>query len=218
MHHNLNNSGSARLIIFDAELDPGASPPYDKYVGQTNTFSLVWQNHADPLVELYAHDEVTPGGILIATSALSFDPQPLIDAIVSLTDRVTELEETLMLLQQPQELKAAHLVELSDVTFDDGSGGLAPLVATIPVPEGATHFSVQNQGVMAIEYSFEDAVGSESRFLQLERRSSANSPTLAEDIKLTIPQASLDVYVTRAESNSPPEFKVVVLFTGPAAA
>lgn len=71
MHMNTNNAGTVRLVIFDPALDPEAWPPYDKYVGQTNTFSLVWTDRERGMADLYVHDEHTLGGIKVASTDTS---------------------------------------------------------------------------------------------------------------------------------------------------
>lgn len=114
MHHNLHNMGSIRLVIFDPELDPLAQPPFDKYVGQTNTFSLVWRDRAAGLAELYIHDETTPGGHLLASS---------------LTEAAVAAIEALLVVKAPEwdaklGIAATLTLDAGLLTFDNGYGNV----------------------------------------------------------------------------------------------
>lgn len=65
--HNTGEMG-LKLVVFDSGMDPHAWPPAEKYIGQTNTFSLVWTDREAGEVALYVHDEFTQGGVQIASS------------------------------------------------------------------------------------------------------------------------------------------------------
>lgn len=57
-----------RIEVFYPERPDAVDPPHTEFIGDENTFSLVFrENHA----ELYAHDGFTPGGWLIAGGSIS---------------------------------------------------------------------------------------------------------------------------------------------------
>ena len=108
---------------------------HTEYVGTESTWSVVWTS--DSSIELYMHDERTPGGLLMASGAV----------ITDILARIAAIEA-----EMPDDYRASATLVGSDfvVTMSDGTTqttSLAALLDNVNVVPGTYTFDDANQSV-----------------------------------------------------------------------